>query len=135
MPAFQSRPQQHRAELHGIAATHQGGMRFLQLVKDVGGSQVKALLCRKRGTEQAANRLLGKADTIESLVVPLQFLLLRLGEPAAPSGNEFRFQLGKNPVVLYAYAVDIVLHLDAEEAPADQSEDTDIQRRPSVPGL
>ena len=48
------RPQQHRAELHGIAATHQGGMRFLQLVKDVGGSQVDALLCRKRGTEQAA---------------------------------------------------------------------------------
>ena len=87
MPAFQSRPQQHRAELHGIAATHQGGMRFLQLVKDVGGSQVDALLCRKRGTEQAANRLLGKADTIESLVVPLQFLLLRLGEPAAPSGR------------------------------------------------
>lgn len=118
MPAFQSRPQQHRAELHGIAATHQGGMRFLQLVKDVGGSQVDALLCRKRGTEQAANRLLGKADTIESLVVPLQFLLLRLGEPAAPSGNEFRFQLGENPVVLYAGAVDVVLHLDAEETPA-----------------
>lgn len=118
MPAFQSRPQQHRAELHGIAATHQGGMRFLQLVKDVGGSQVDALLRRKRGTEQAANRLLGKADTIESLVVPLQFLLLRLGEPAAPPGNEFRFQLGKNLVVLYAYAVDVVLHLDAEEAPA-----------------
>lgn len=118
MPAFQSRPQQHRAELHGIAATHQGGMRFLQLVKDVGGSQVDALLRRKRGTEQAANRLLGKADTIESLVVPLQFLLLRLGEPAAPPGNEFRFQLGENPVVLYAGAVDVVLHLDAEETPA-----------------
>jgi hypothetical protein len=29
MPAFQSHPQQHRTELHGIAATHQGGMRFL----------------------------------------------------------------------------------------------------------
>ena len=99
MPAFQSRPQQHRAELHGIAATHQGGMRFLQLVKDVGGSQVDALLRRKRGTEQAANRLLGKADTIESLVVPLQFLLLRLGAPAAPPGNAFRFQLDENPVV------------------------------------
>ena len=118
MPAFQSRPQQHRTELHGIAATHQGGMRFLQLVKDVGGSQVEALLCRKRGTEQAANSLLGKADTIESLVVPLQFLLLRLGEPAAPPGNEFRFQLGKNLVVLYAHAVNVVLHLYAEEAPA-----------------
>ena len=60
------------------------------------------------------NRLLSKADTIESLVVPLQFLLLRLGEPAAPPGNEFRFQLGKNLVVLYAGAVDVVLHLDAE---------------------
>lgn len=49
--------------------------------------------------------------------MPLQFLLLRLGEPVAPPGNEFRFQLGKNLVVLYAYAVDVVLHLDAEEAP------------------
>ncbi len=95
MPAFQSRPQQHRAELHGIAATHQGGMLFLQLVKDVGGSQVDALLCRKRGTEQAANRLLGKADTIESLVVPLQFLLLRLGEPARRPAMSSAFSWAK----------------------------------------
>ena len=46
MPAFQSHPQQHRTELHGIAATHQGGMRLLQLVEDIGSSQVKTLLCR-----------------------------------------------------------------------------------------